>query len=80
MMKCSQVHKLMSKDCRRSKWPVHSQHMTVEQFLSLKNNFAAPGNWDHVREDVFVSGVDYMGVQIPGGMFIGIEKDGHTHS
>ena len=52
--------------------------MTVEQLHSLQN-IVAPGSWDTVKEPVRVSGVDYLGVYLPG-FFIGIEKDGYSHS
>lgn len=54
--------------------------MSVEQFISLRDNFCKEGNWDHVKETVRVRGAgDYIGVEV-GSMFIGIERDGYTHS
>jgi hypothetical protein len=56
------------------------REMTVEQFkalqvLTLKNN------WENCDDDLFVSGTDYIGVVMDNtGFFLGIEKDGYTHS
>jgi hypothetical protein len=53
--------------------------MTVEQFHALQEHVVAEGLWENVLEDVHVNGVDYLGVHLPG-IFLGIEKDGYTHS
>jgi hypothetical protein len=53
--------------------------MTDEQFRSLRDHILAEGRWDTV-ETVRVDGAgDYVGVYLPT-IFIGIEKDGYTHS
>ena len=54
--------------------------MTAEQFSALQQNILAEGLWETVTEAVHISGTDYLGVHMPDGLFIGIEKDGHTHS
>jgi hypothetical protein len=53
--------------------------MTAEQFVALRDNILAEGHWEN-QIDIRVRGAgDYVGVYV-GGMFIGIEKDGYTHS
>lgn len=55
-------------------------NMSVEQFQALQNNILAPGKWESQVEPVHISGHgEYIGLTV-GGMFIGIEKDGYTHS
>ena len=54
--------------------------MTFGQFKALRDNIVAEGKWENVEAPVVrVSGGDYIGVHLPT-MFIGIEKDGYTHS
>ena len=58
--------------------------MTDEQFHALRDNLFAPGCWDHVEGPLQISGSgrnrgDYLGVHLPG-IFVGIERDGYTHS
>lgn len=57
--------------------------MSPEQFKALQENILAQGRWeafDPATEVLHVSGHgDYIGVYL-GELFIGIEKDGHTHS
>lgn len=53
--------------------------MTDEQFHSLQR-LTAEGSWDTLTEPIHVNGRgDYLGVELPG-FFIGIERDGYTHS
>lgn len=54
--------------------------MTTDQFEALQR-LAQEGNWETIDPDypIHVSGGDYIGVTL-GGMFLGIEKDGYTHS
>jgi len=52
--------------------------MTTEQFEALRD-LAQPGRWETQTEDVFVSGTDYLGVHMTS-IFLGIERDGYTHS
>lgn len=53
--------------------------MTPEQFAALQS-ICAEGSWDHLTEPIHVNGAgDYIGVWV-GGLFLGIEKDGYTHS
>lgn len=69
--------------------------MTVEQFLSLKKNICAEGQWETAVGLRVSGGGDYIGVEplelnkrvfgeskdeVRPIMFIGIEKDGYTHS
>lgn len=56
------------------------RNMTHEQLDALKENMLNDGKWE--SEDVLhVSGGDYLGVTFDGNpLFIGIEKDGYTHS
>lgn len=54
--------------------------MTTEQFESLRDNICAEGRWDQVSDPIHVSGTgEYIGVHV-AGMFIGVERDGYTHS
>lgn len=54
--------------------------MTTEQFIALRDNICAEGRWDQVNDPITVSGTgSYIGVHLPS-LFIGIEKDGYTHS
>jgi hypothetical protein len=54
--------------------------MTTEQFHALQDNILAEGKWETVVETpLHIDGGDYLGVYLPG-IFIGIEKDGYTHS
>lgn len=56
------------------------REMTTEQFESLKK-LTQEGNWENSDKDLFVSGTDYIGlVMDESGFFLGIEKDGYTHS
>lgn len=53
--------------------------MTDEQFHSLQN-LTAEGSWDTLTEPIHVNGAgDYIGIWL-AGLFVGIEKDGYTHS
>lgn len=52
--------------------------MTMEQLVALRQNVLADGNWETVNS-CRISGIDPVGVNI-GRMFIGIERDGYTHS
>ncbi len=60
--------------------------MTVEQFTALRDNIVAEGKWESVDGVQVSSGGfgDYIGVMpFSDGeslIFIGIEKDGYTHS
>jgi len=53
--------------------------LTDAQLAALGDNVFAEGRWDHVDETIRLSGGDYFGVHLPG-TFVGIEKDGYTHS
>lgn len=53
--------------------------LTDEQFAALRDNVLAQGRFDSVGELRLAGGGDYLGVILPG-LFIGIEKDGYTHS
>jgi hypothetical protein len=54
--------------------------MTDEQFRALRDNICAEGRWESINEPIHVSETgDYIGVNLPN-IFIGIEKDGYTHS
>lgn len=59
-------------------------NMTVEQVRALQNNVLAEGCWENTPEDFLSLRVDgtgeYVGVWLPNDFFIGIEKDGYTHS
>jgi hypothetical protein len=55
------------------------KEMSVEQFLALQRNIAAEGKWETQTEATVVWSMDHIGVNI-GGMYIGIESDGYTHS
>ena len=52
--------------------------MTVEQLKALQEHIVGEKCWQHV-ESLHISGGDYLGVHLPG-FFVGIEKDGYTHS
>lgn len=53
--------------------------MTDEQFHALRDNILNDGQWETV-EEIRVDGAgSYIGVYLPN-IFIGIEKDGYTHS
>jgi hypothetical protein len=64
--------------------------MTDEQFRSLRDNICAEGHWETADGLEVSGGGDYIGVSpmmvIPDMakmrriIFIGIEKDGYTHS
>lgn len=53
--------------------------MTTPQFEALRDNVLAEGLWETVEEITINGSGDYVGVWV-GGMFLGIEKDGYTHS
>lgn len=54
--------------------------MTEAQFTALRDHVCATGRWDSLTDPIHVSGTgDYIGVWL-AGMFLGIEKDGYTHS
>ena len=53
--------------------------MTDEQFHALRENILREGIWDQVEGPLRIDGGDYLGVYLPG-LFVGIEKDGYTHS
>jgi hypothetical protein len=54
--------------------------MTDEQFRALRENILAEGLWEQVEGPVRVDGAgEYVGVYLPN-LFIGIERDGYTHS
>jgi hypothetical protein len=53
--------------------------MTTEQFVALRDNICAEGKWDTIDQPIGVVGGDFLAVYLPD-IFIGIEKDGYTHS
>lgn len=67
--------------------------MTPEQFIALRDNVLAQDRWE-TADKVMISGSDPLGVQplkykrasahttsaYESMLFIGIEKDGYTHS
>lgn len=53
--------------------------MTDEQFHALRDNVFAEGLWENVEGPLRIDGGEYLGVHLPG-IFVGIEKDGYTHS
>ncbi len=53
--------------------------MTDEQFHALRDNVLREGLWENVDGPLRIDGGDYLGVFLPG-IFVGIEKDGYTHS
>jgi hypothetical protein len=54
--------------------------LTTEQFAALQDNVLADGRWEHFEGPLRLSGHgEYVGVHLPN-LFIGIEKDGYTHS
>jgi hypothetical protein len=59
--------------------------MTPEQLKALQENVLGDGRWEHVTAELLENGVlrvdgfDYLGVHLPS-MFVGIERDGYTHS
>lgn len=57
--------------------------MTYDQFDALRENVLADGKWEqqNTAQIVWVPEGDkgYVGVTV-GGMFIGIEQNGYTHS
>jgi hypothetical protein len=53
--------------------------MTDEQFHALRDNVLADGKWETVDGPLRIDGGEYLGVYLPN-IFIGIEKDGYTHS
>lgn len=69
-------------------------NMTTEQFEALKNNVCAEGRWETAVSLKTYGGGDYLGVEPMSGhitdtgtlvvespmMYIGIERDGYTHS
>ena len=56
------------------------QQMTTPQFEALRDNVLAEGHWEPQTEPVrVIGGTDYIGVQLET-IYIGIEKDGYTHS
>lgn len=61
------------------------QNMTDEQFAALRDNVCVEGKWE-TADELRVVGTDPLGVMPMFGsparemMFIGIEKDGYTHS
>lgn len=60
------------------------RNMSVKQFQALQDNIIGEGRWetfDPATEVLHVSGHgDYIGVTLDHGFFVGIEKDGYTHS
>lgn len=63
--------------------------MSDEQFAALRQNVLAEGQWDSAKGLRLSGGGDYLGVEpmsssLRGSsvplMFIGIERDGYTHS
>lgn len=61
------------------------REMTPAQLESLQRSVLSEGQWEQVRDPVYISGTDYLGVQIPTPgyerpFFLGIEKDGYAHS
>jgi hypothetical protein len=55
--------------------------MTPEQLKSLQDNVLADGRWETYKDPTLhISGGDYLGVFLDHGFFLGIEKDGYTHS
>lgn len=56
------------------------REMTVNQFLALQA-LTGKGRWENSDDQLFVSGTDYIGIVMDeSGFFLGIEKDGYTHS
>ncbi len=53
--------------------------MSDEQFHALRDNVLAEGLWENVEGPLRIDGGDYLGVYLPN-IFVGIEKDGYTHS
>ena len=54
--------------------------LSDEQFHALRDKVLADGLWETISEPVRVDGMgEYVGVYLPN-LFIGIEKDGYTHS
>jgi hypothetical protein len=60
--------------------------MTHEQLDALQANIVGDGQWEHVDESLLAGGRllisgdgAYLGIHLPS-MFVGIEKDGYTHS
>lgn len=60
--------------------------MTVEQFQALRDNILNDGMWETASGVDIIGSGDHLGVQPRGGtpeqpyMYIGIERDGYTHS
>lgn len=58
--------------------------MNLEQFKALQENVLNDGLWDNADELRLVSGFDDLGVMPQKNgetlIYIGIEKDGYTHS
>lgn len=53
--------------------------LTPEQFKALQENILAEGNWDHLSGPIRVVGSDPLSITL-GGLMVGIEPDGYTHS
>jgi hypothetical protein len=56
------------------------REMTHEQLDSLKSSVLADGLWENQEGPLTINGTDYLGVQLPNGFFLGIEKGGYAHS
>lgn len=59
--------------------------MTDEQFKALRDNVLAEDLWENAKGLYISGGADYIGVEPLDDvhsriMFIGIERDGYTHS
>ena len=59
--------------------------MTPEQFTALQDHVLAEGQWDTASGLYLAGGGDHLGVQplddVHSAMiYLGIEKDGYTHS
>jgi hypothetical protein len=52
--------------------------MNAEQFEALKANVLADGKWE-TEQSLRLHGGEYLGVYLDS-IFIGIERDGYTHS
>jgi hypothetical protein len=56
------------------------REMTIAQFAALQKLTAHP-LWENSDQDLHVSGTEYLGIVMDeSGFFLGIEKDGYTHS
>lgn len=61
------------------------KHMNVDQFKALQENVLADGRWETAKGCVISGTTDYISVEPLDGeaksmIYLGIEKDGYTHS